>query len=82
MADVPIDRVRRLFEVNVFGTLAVTQQVLPRMVAKGAGRIIIVSSIAGVVVGPVVRSVLDDEARVGGDGQGDARRVGARRAST
>jgi len=52
MADVPIDRVRRLFEVNVFGTLAVTQRVLPRMVAKGAGRIIIVSSIAGVVSGP------------------------------
>jgi len=52
MADVPIDRVRRLFEVNVFGTLSITQAVLPRMVAKGAGRIIIVSSIAGVVSGP------------------------------
>jgi NAD(P)-dependent dehydrogenase (short-subunit alcohol dehydrogenase family) len=52
MADVPLERVRRLFDVNVFGTLAVTQQVLPRMLAKGAGRVIIVSSIAGVVVGP------------------------------
>jgi short-subunit dehydrogenase len=52
MADVPIDRVRHLFEVNVFGTLAITQKVLPGMVAKGAGRIIIVSSIAGVVSGP------------------------------
>jgi NAD(P)-dependent dehydrogenase (short-subunit alcohol dehydrogenase family) len=52
MADVPIDRVRRLFEVNVFGTLSITQYVLPRMIAKGAGRIIIVSSIAGVVSGP------------------------------
>lgn len=52
MADVPLDRVRHLFEVNVFGTLAVTQQVLPRMVAKGAGRVIIVSSIAGVMSGP------------------------------
>jgi short-subunit dehydrogenase len=52
MADVPLDRVRHLFEVNVFGTLAVTQSVLPRMLAKGAGRIIIVSSIAGVIVGP------------------------------
>jgi NAD(P)-dependent dehydrogenase (short-subunit alcohol dehydrogenase family) len=52
MADVPIDRVRRLFEVNVFGTLSITQHVLPRMIAKGAGRIIIVSSIAGVVSGP------------------------------
>ena len=52
MADVPLDRVRRLFDVNVFGTLAVTQAVLPRMVAKGAGRIIIMSSISGVLSAP------------------------------
>jgi len=52
MADVPIDRVRHLFEVNVFGTLAVTQAVLPRMAAKKRGRIIIVSSIGGVISGP------------------------------
>lgn len=52
MADVPMDRVRRLFDVNVFGTLAVTQQVLKGMVAKGSGRIIIMSSIAGVMAGP------------------------------
>jgi short-subunit dehydrogenase len=52
MADVPIDRVRHLFEVNVFGTLAVTQAVLPKMAAKKSGRIIIVSSIGGVIAGP------------------------------
>ena len=52
MADVPIDRVRRLLDVNVFGTLAVTQAVLPRMVAKGKGRVIIMSSIAGVMSAP------------------------------
>ena len=52
MADVPIARVRRLFEVNVFGTLAVTQAVLPKMAAKKSGRIIIVSSIGGVIAGP------------------------------
>jgi NADP-dependent 3-hydroxy acid dehydrogenase YdfG len=34
IADVPIDRVRHLFEVNVFGTLAITQAVLPQMVAR------------------------------------------------
>lgn len=37
MADVPLDRVRHLFDVNVFGTLAVTQQVLPGMPAGAAG---------------------------------------------
>jgi short-subunit dehydrogenase len=52
MADIPMDRVRRLFEVNVFGTLAVTQQVLKGMVARGSGRVIIMSSIAGVLSAP------------------------------
>lgn len=52
MADVPIARVRQLFEVNVFGTLAITQALLPKMAVKKSGRIIIVSSIAGVLAGP------------------------------
>jgi NAD(P)-dependent dehydrogenase (short-subunit alcohol dehydrogenase family) len=49
---VPEDRVRRVFEVNVFGTLAVTRIVAERMLARSAGRILIVSSVAGVVAGP------------------------------
>ncbi len=52
LADVAIDRVRWLFEVNVFGTLAITQKVVPQMVARKSGRIIVVSSIAGVMAGP------------------------------
>ena len=52
MADVPLDRVRHLFEVNVFGTLAITQAVLPKMALRRNGRVIIVSSIAGVLAGP------------------------------
>jgi NAD(P)-dependent dehydrogenase (short-subunit alcohol dehydrogenase family) len=52
MSDVPNDRLRRVFEVNVFGTVAVTQAVLPRMSQRGSGRIIIVSSIAGVLAAP------------------------------
>jgi NAD(P)-dependent dehydrogenase (short-subunit alcohol dehydrogenase family) len=52
MADVPMDRLRRVFEVNVFGTVALTQAVLPRMLARGSGRIIIMSSIAGVLSAP------------------------------
>ena len=52
MSDVPMARLRRVFEVNVFGTVLVTQAALPKMVAKGSGRIIIVSSIAGVIAGP------------------------------
>ena len=52
LVDVPMAVVRRVFEVNVFGTLAVTQAVVPGMIAKGAGRIIIVSSVAGVLAAP------------------------------
>lgn len=52
LADVPMDRVRHLFEVNVFGTLAVTQAALPAMVKRGSGRVIIMSSIAGVLAAP------------------------------
>ena len=52
LVDVPLDIVRRVFEVNVFGTLRMTQAVAPQMIARGSGRIIIVSSIAGIVAGP------------------------------
>jgi NAD(P)-dependent dehydrogenase (short-subunit alcohol dehydrogenase family) len=52
MSDVPLDRLRKVFEVNVFGTVAITQAVLPAMAEKGAGRVIIVSSIAGVLAAP------------------------------
>ena len=52
IADVPLDRVRHLFEVNVFGTLRVTQVVLRSMVANKRGRVIIMSSIAGGVAAP------------------------------
>jgi NAD(P)-dependent dehydrogenase (short-subunit alcohol dehydrogenase family) len=52
IADVPLERLRYLFEVNVFGTMNVTQAVLKGMVAKKSGRIIIMSSIAGVLSAP------------------------------
>jgi len=54
LADVPIDIVRRLFEVNVFGTLAITQRVLAQMIPRGSGRVIIVSSVAGLISAPAI----------------------------
>ncbi len=51
IADVPMDLVRQVFEVNVFGTIQVTQAVLAGMKERRAGRVITVSSIAGVASG-------------------------------
>jgi NAD(P)-dependent dehydrogenase (short-subunit alcohol dehydrogenase family) len=53
LRSIPIERVRRVLETNVLGTLAMTQAVLPQMLGRGAGRVLIMSSIAGVVAGPM-----------------------------
>jgi NAD(P)-dependent dehydrogenase (short-subunit alcohol dehydrogenase family) len=51
LAGIPIERLRRVFEVNVFGTFAICQRVANAMKAKRSGRILIVSSVAGVRAG-------------------------------
>lgn len=47
IAEVPVERVRRVFEVNVFGTLAFTQPFVRKFVERGHGKVVFVSSIAG-----------------------------------
>ncbi len=51
LALIPMERARHVFEVNVFGTLAITQACLPAMIERGSGRLLFVSSIAGVSAG-------------------------------
>src|SRR5512138_1130063 len=48
---IPLERLRAVFEVNVFGTFAITQRIAQAMRRKRAGRIIITSSIGGVRAG-------------------------------
>ena len=48
---IPLERIRAVFEVNVFGTFAITQRVAQAMRKKRAGRIIVTSSIGGVRAG-------------------------------
>jgi len=48
---IPLERLRAVFEVNVFGTFAITQRVAQAMRKRRAGRIIITSSIGGVRAG-------------------------------
>jgi NAD(P)-dependent dehydrogenase (short-subunit alcohol dehydrogenase family) len=45
--DLSEPEIRRLFEVNVFGVMAVTRAVLPHMRAAHRGRIVIISSAGG-----------------------------------
>lgn len=42
---VPMDEVRRQFDVNVFGVARVIQAVLPHMRTRGAGRVVITASV-------------------------------------
>jgi NAD(P)-dependent dehydrogenase (short-subunit alcohol dehydrogenase family) len=47
LEDVTAEEVRRVFEVNVFGTIAMTQAVLPHMRAARRGRVVTISSVGG-----------------------------------
>lgn len=44
LTDAPLDNVRKVFETNVFGVIAVTQAMLPLLRAAPAGRIVITGS--------------------------------------
>jgi len=52
LAEIPMDKVRDNFEVNVFGTLALTQLALRDMMARDKGLVLIISSLAGRVAMP------------------------------
>ena len=52
IAEVPIDRVRAVFETNVFATLELSQGFIRQMVKRGSGRVIFMSSVAGLTTVP------------------------------
>ncbi len=52
LAEIPFERLDKIFAINVLGTLNVTQQFMQRMLQKKHGRIITVTSTAGLVVLP------------------------------
>ncbi len=45
--DSPIEVDRKIFEINFFGTVALTKAILPRMIENGGGHIAVTSSIVG-----------------------------------
>ncbi|KPL60357.1 SDR family oxidoreductase [Rossellomorea vietnamensis] len=54
LGEVPMDRFRALFEVNVFATLETVQQAARKLVKKGSGKIVFMSSMAGISATPYV----------------------------
>lgn len=52
VAEIPMENVRRNFEVNVFASLALAQGFLPQMVKRGNGKVIFTSSMGGLVSVP------------------------------
>jgi len=52
--DVDLDEVRRMFETNLFGAVAVTQRVLPGMRRRGEGVVVNVSSIGARLANPLL----------------------------
>jgi short-subunit dehydrogenase len=49
LVDIPLELVRRSFEVNVFGHLDLAQRVIPQMIHRKKGKVVWVSSQAGLV---------------------------------
>lgn len=50
--DTSIDVDRRIMEVNYFGTVALTKALLPHMVARKSGQIVVISSVSGKISTP------------------------------
>ncbi|WP_324726033.1 SDR family oxidoreductase [Actomonas aquatica] len=51
-ADTPLEVDRRIMEVNYFGQVGLTKAVLPHLTTRGAGHIVVVSSVVGYVATP------------------------------
>ena len=54
LAELADRELRGQFETNVFGLMALTRAVLPAMLARGAGRIVMVSSVSGRIPAPIL----------------------------
>lgn len=52
IVDIPLQRVRESFEINVFGHMALVQAIVPKMVARKSGKVVWTSSMGGILVVP------------------------------
>jgi short-subunit dehydrogenase len=54
VVDIPMQRVRESFEINVFGHMKLAQGIVPKMVARKSGKVVWTSSMGGILVIPFV----------------------------
>lgn len=52
MVDIPLQRVRESFDINVFGHLQLVQAIVPKMIVRKSGKIVWTSSMGGILVVP------------------------------
>lgn len=52
VVDIPLQRVRESFDINVFGHLELVQAIAPKMIQRRQGRIVWTSSMGGILVVP------------------------------
>lgn len=52
IVDIPLQRIRESFDINVFGHLALVQAIAPKMIERQQGRIVWTSSMGGILVVP------------------------------
>ena len=52
LLDLTADQIRAQFETNIVGVIALTQAVVPHMIAQGSGRIVNIGSISGILTTP------------------------------
>ena len=52
LAEIDLDRIRRVLDVNIFGALELTRKFIPRMAERKSGRIIFIGSMAGLMPTP------------------------------
>lgn len=52
LVDMPVEQLRRIYETNIFSTMELTQLVLENMIEKNYGKIVFISSLAGVFTMP------------------------------
>ncbi|TPQ33958.1 SDR family oxidoreductase [Cupriavidus pinatubonensis] len=54
VVDIPMQRVRESFEINVFGHMKLAQGIVPKMVGRKSGKVVWTSSMGGILVVPFV----------------------------